>query len=56
MFEPTPLKLTGQFDILKFGTDARETVVVARKKGGGKVQILAGQFAPLTKEDSFKSA
>jgi hypothetical protein len=53
-FSPTPLKLSAEFDIFKMGCGARESVIVAKKKGTEKVQILAGQFAPLSKEDSYK--
>lgn len=29
--------------------------MVAQKKDSGKVQVLIGQFAPISKEDNFKS-
>lgn len=55
-FEPKPLKLCEQYKIQKIGTEHQKTVIVAQKKDSEKVQVLIGQFAPLAKEDSFKTA
>jgi hypothetical protein len=46
--------MSSEFEIFKIGCGARESVIVAKKKDSDKVQILAGQFAPLSKEDSYK--
>jgi len=53
---PTLLGLCAQYKVQKFDTEKNKTVIVAEKKDSGKVQVLVGQFAPLVKEESFKTA
>lgn len=54
--EPTILSLCTQYKIQKFDTEKQKTVIVAEKKESGTVQVLVGQFAPLIKEESYKTA
>jgi alpha-tubulin suppressor-like RCC1 family protein len=53
---PTLLGLCSQYKVQKFDTEKNKTVIVAEKKDSGTVQVLVGQFAPLVKEESFKTA
>lgn len=53
---PTILGLCTQYKVQKFDTEKNKTVIVAEKKESGTVQVLVGQFAPLIKEESYKTA